>query len=136
MSRKSDPFSELEELFDEFVGLRPSMEQEPAVDVIDADEEVLVVVDLPGRDAENIDVTLEESRRLTVAAGVREAGEDIPADGRYVQRERGDEGVSRSIRLPADVDEDDTEANYEQGVLTVRLPKRTSDDEGTEIPVN
>jgi len=130
MTDGSDPFSELEQLFDEFVQFGFPMMRDPPVDVVDADEEIVVLVDLPGRDHDSITVTLEENRRLDVAAGSR----DERMQGRYVKHERDEDAVSRSVRLPAAVDEEATEAEYDRGVLTITLPKLTGD--GTDIPVN
>lgn len=132
MTEKPDPFEELEQLFDEFASLGTPLSTDPSIDVVDTDEKILVYVDLPGRDPDDIEVTLEEGRTLNVSAGNR----DEELEGRYVTRERVDESVSRSLRLPAAVDEAGTEANYDRGVLVVTLPKLTGDSEGTDIPVN
>ena len=131
MAEKPDPFSELERIFEDFVMPRPLVAREPAVDVVETDDEVQVMVDLPGRDTDAIDVTLEQSRRLTVSA----PAQDTDVEGRYAIRERSTDEVSRSIALPREVDEDGTEANYTDGVLTVTLPFRRDDEGGTEIRV-
>jgi len=130
MSERSDPFSEIEEFVDEFVQLGSPISRGPSVDVIDAEEEIVVAADLPGRGASEIDVQLEEGRTLHVEAGSLATEHE----GRYVTRERPTDAVERSIKLPAAVEEEGTEASYDRGVLTVRLPKLTGD--GTDIPVN
>jgi HSP20 family protein len=132
MPEKSNPFQEIEQLFDDFIRMDAPLTSDPAVDVVDADDELVVFVDLPGRDADSIEVTLAENRTLTVSADRREP--DI--EGRYVQQERASEPVSRSVDLPAGVDEAETEASYDRGVLRIELPKLTGDGEGTDIPVN
>lgn len=128
----SDPFGDLEQLFEELTHIGRPDAHRPRVDVVEADETVHVFVDLPGRDADGIDVTIKEGRTLTVSA----AGREKEQDGEYVTRERSDEPVQRSLRLPAAVDEDETDASYDDGVLTVTLPKLVESAEGTEIPVN
>lgn len=130
MPDRTDPFEEIEQLFEEFVTMRPSAGRNPAVDVVEQEDAVVVLADLPGRDVEGIDVTLKEGRQLTVSAD----GDAPELDGRYVTRERAAGAVSRSLTLPAEVDESGTDASYDDGVLTVTLPKQT-EDEGTEIPV-
>jgi len=132
MTDRSDPFAEIEQLVDEFVQLPGPGQQRIPVDVIDGDDEVVVLADVPGRDAEDIDVQLEESRHLHLEAGP--VGSEH--EGRHVTRERSTDGVERSISLPAAVDEDATEASYDRGVLTVRLQKVTGSGDGTDIPVN
>lgn len=132
MPDKPDPFRELEQLFDDFVQMDVPLTSDPAIDVVDADAELVVFVDLPGQDVDSIEVTLEESRTLTVTAESRET----EVDGRYVTQERSAESVSRSVSLPAAVNEDETSASYDHGVLRIELPKLAGDGDGTDIPVN
>lgn len=131
MSRRDDPFAELEELFDQVTDFGPDVSGTVPVDVVDDDEAVVVVVDLPGRDPEDVQVRLEDDRHLTVEAPPR-ADE---FEGQYVRRGRPRDEVSRSVTLPAAVDESETTASYDQGVLAVRLGKPGA-GEGTDIPVN
>jgi len=130
MSERADPFEELEQLFEEFVSIRPSHRRTPPVDVVERDDTVVVMVDLPGRDASEIAVTLTEGRQLDISAPESET--DV--DGRYVTRERSGAALRRSVALPADVDDEGTEASYDDGVLTVTLQKR-EEEGGTDIPV-
>lgn len=127
-----DPFDELEEVFDQLTTFTEPGTADLPADVVDADDELLVHVDLPGRAPENIDVRLEDDRTLHVEAGERDDG----AEGQYLTRERTHTTVSRTLTLPAAVDEEETAASYDRGVLTVRLQKLTGDGDGTEIPVN
>jgi HSP20 family protein len=131
MSGRDDPFSEIEELFDQFTDFGTTLSAEIPVDVLDRDDEVVVLADLPGRDAEAIQVRLEDERSLHIEAPAPAA--DL--EGRYVVRGRPRSAVSRSVRLPAPVDDGETDANYDQGVLTVHLGKPSGGD-GTEIEVN
>jgi len=103
-------------------------------DVVDDGDSFLVHAELPGYDSEDIDVQLAEGRTLTVSAEHSEDSETT--DGRYVQRERRQQSLSRTVTLPEAVTESETAASYEDGVLTVTLPKATSDEDGTSIPVN
>jgi len=130
MTGKSDPFGDIEQLVEDFVTMRPSVGQRPPVDVVETDEEVRVFVDLPGRDSDDIDVTLEEGRRLTVTA----AAVDTEIEGRYVTSERSQDELSRSVTLPTTVDETETQASYDSGVLAITLLKQR-EGSGTEIPV-
>lgn len=131
MPDRDDPFREIEQLFDQFTRMGSLTDQLP-VDVVDTGEELVVFVDLPGRDPEEMSITLQDERELHIEADARED----ESDGQYLTRERPNQTVSRTVRLPAAVDEAETEANYDRGVLTVRLAKPGSEDDGTEIPVN
>lgn len=132
MTDRTDPFSEIEELFDQFSQLGGPLAERLPVDVIDADDEILVKTDLPGRDPASIDVQLEDSRTLHIEVG----DETTSGDGRFIVRERAQESRSRSVTLPAAVDDAETSAEYDRGVLTVRLSKLAGDDNETDIPVN
>jgi len=130
MSR-NDPFGEIERLFDQF-----GLDLEGggvAVDVFDAGDAVEVTADLPGYETDDIDVQLQDGRRLTITAEAKSESER--EEGRYVTRERRRQSTSRTVRLPEAVDESGTEATYTNGVLTVRLPK-AEHGEGTDIPVS
>jgi len=131
MTDRPEPFSEIEQLVDEFVQFGSPIGREMAVDVIDADDEIVVAADLPGREPDDIDVQLADNRKLHVEAGALATEHD----GRYVTRERPTDAVERTVRLPAAVDEEGTEASYDRGVLTVWLTKLTGSGDGTEIPV-
>ena len=132
MTERTDPFGEIEQLFEQFSQLGGPLGGDIAVDLLDADDEIIVHADLPGRDPDNVSVQLTENQQLKIEAGQ----EETSTGGRYVVRERNLEPASRSISLPAAVDETETEASYDRGVLTVRLQKLTGDGDGTDIPVN
>jgi HSP20 family protein len=132
MPDRTDPFSEVEQFVEEFMEFGSPLQRRIPVDLIDHDEKLVVLADLPGRDPADIDVQLEDDRKLHLAAQAVERDHD----GRYVTRERGTDAVERTLALPAAVDEAETEASYDDGVLTVRLPKRSGEGDGTDIPVN
>ncbi|WP_251330404.1 Hsp20/alpha crystallin family protein [Haloplanus pelagicus] len=149
MTRRN-PFDELEELFDrmqenvenaarmwdpeEFEGGLPRPGSAGmSVDLEDTGDELVLTGDLPGFETEDIDVRMVD-RTLQISA---ERDEEAESDaGEYVRRERRHASVSRSISLPEAVDESDITARYNNGVLTVRMPKREPDDRGTRIDVN
>jgi HSP20 family protein len=81
-------------------------------------EEVLVHLDLPGVDADSIELTAENNM-LTVSAERRfEFGED----DQVVIRERPQGQFTRQLLLGDSLDVDQIEANYENGVLTLSIP--------------
>jgi HSP20 family protein len=131
----SDPFGEIERAFDVLTDQFGTNLGAVPTDVIEAEDAFVVHMDLPGFDSDDIEVKLVDERKLSVTAEHDESSESV--DGQYLTRERRKQSLARSIRLPADV-EDDASANYEDGVLTVRLAKAVTEDEdeGTDIPVN
>lgn len=103
------------------------------VDVEDRAEEYVVHADLPGFDREEIEVELSEQ---TLSLSADSERETEVRDETYLRRERRRTGARRSIHLPEPVVGGETRATYENGVLTVTLPKRTPGNQGTDIPVN
>jgi len=135
MARRTDPFGDIEDLIDVMTGGGLDPGGTPPVDVADTGDAFVVVADLPGYEASDLNVTLSDPTTLSLAAE-REVETVAEAD-RYVTRERQRQAVSRRVGLPEPVAEDGTSAAYEDGVLTVTLPKRSTDsEEGTDIPVN
>lgn len=140
MSRR-DPIDEIEQLFDRMsselaaVGdeLEPPFQSQPDVDVVTRDDEVIVVVDLPGFEPDDIELSLLD-RDLHVSAERDRSRFDESAT---LHRRERRQSVERRVRLPEPVVDDETTAEYEHGVLTVTLPTPDSDTvEDTTIEVN
>ena len=123
---------QFEEFTRQFDGTR-TFRRNTAVDLRDDPEAFVVAIDLPGFEKSDIEVAVTD-RNLRVDAErelAHDTSEDDSADGRYVRRERRTDSVHRSIRLPGDVRGDDATAAYNNGVLTVTLPKRTVEGDGS-----
>ena len=94
----------------------------PAVDIYEtAEKDVVVKVDLPDTKRENIKVTFENN--VLSIEGQRESTSNVEHD-RFHRIERGYGQFRRSFTLPATVDASRVDANYQDGVLTVTLPRR------------
>lgn len=91
-----------------------------ALDVIENDDNFTVKASIPGIDAENIDVTLDDNV-LTVKGEIAE--EETKEEEKYHLRERRHGSFSRSIRFPVLVDSDSVEASYHNGILTLAISK-------------
>lgn len=107
-----------------------------SVDVAEDDDEVTVTADLPGFEKDDIDISVRDGR-LTIRAEREEETEEEGEEEAetYHRRERIHREVSRTLRIPADVDEEDASASYQDGVLTVALPKSETREEGHSIDV-
>lgn len=90
------------------------------VDLVERPEEFVVMAELPGFEKDDVQVYVTDDTCRIVAA--TETAAELE-DEHYVRRERRRKSVSRSISLPAGVEEDGTDARLEDGVLTVTLPK-------------
>ena len=133
-----NPFDEIERMFEQMdKGLKTfdaSLTQGVPVDLIDEGESYVVTADLPGYEKEDIDVRVSGSTLMIRAERSTET-EEADGDGEFVRRERSRESVNRSVQLPERVSQDETDASYQNGVLTVSLPKETSLDSGESIPI-
>ncbi len=96
----------------------------PAVDIKETDTEYQVVADFPGASKESLEVSLKNNV-LNIMFNVQEVNEEKSED-RILRRERFRGKVSRSFRLDNSVDNDNIQANYKNGVLTVIVPKKES----------
>ena len=99
------------------------------VDVTEKDNGYVVHADIPGVNREDIQVTIEGSQ-VTIAAEVKRIieakdgnGED---DERVLRSERYYGAVYRSFVLPVELDEEASAAKYENGVLELKLAKKTA----------
>lgn len=105
----------------------------PRVDLLEEEAEFVVMIELPGVSKKDIQLTVNE-HLLTVY------GELFPPPerrkGNFRIMERGAGAFRRSIALPDAVDEDAATADFEDGLLTVHLPKRApSQVPGRSIPI-
>lgn len=91
-----------------------------------------MTADLAGYETDDIDLTLSDGTLRLEAA--RTEDEEFE-EGRYIRRERTDRSVSRRIRLPEPVEEDEVSASYTSGVLTVTLPKVGGGEESRRIDI-
>jgi HSP20 family protein len=98
--------------------------QLPAVDMIDKEDEILVKATVPGMNAEDIEISTV-GNTLTIKGEVKEEKEE-GEEGKYIYRERRYGTFNRSFTLPDEINTDEAEAEFEDGVLTLTLPKAES----------
>lgn len=105
----------------------------PALDVSEDDKGYHVTVDMPGVAKEAVKVRVE-GRRVQVETVAEEAA--APTDGsRVLYRERRAARYARSFSLPVEIDQGQSQARFENGVLTLNLVKRVAEN-GGEMRVN
>jgi HSP20 family protein len=95
----------------------------PAVDVWAKDDEVLVEAELPGVEAEDVDISVEGDV-LTLRGKRNRPAED---EARPYRQERGFGEFSRSFRLPFRVEAGAVDARFGNGVLEIKLPRAQAD---------
>ena len=113
--------------FGEFGGMRVSW---PSIDVEDRDNEVLVIAEVPGMTDKDVELLLENGM-LTIRG--EKKGEK--SERGYSERWYG--RFERQIPLPTSVDEEHCKADFQNGLLTIHLPKTREAEEGRKkIPIN
>ena len=92
----------------------------PAVDIVETEDAFVATADLPGLKKDDIDISIEDSV-LTVSGERKFEKIDESATLRRVERAYGT--FRRSFTLPRGVDSTKVEAGFEDGVLTLTMPK-------------
>lgn len=93
------------------------------VDVKESDSAYTVQAEVPGVAKEDIHVSLD-GNVVTVRAEVKQQDAQTK-DEKVLRSERYFGAVSRSFQLPMDIDQSTAKAKYDNGVLTLTLPKKT-----------
>ena len=94
----------------------------PPVDVYEDEHNISLKIEVPGIDEKDIDVSIENNT-LTVRGERRFEKEEKEENFQRVERQYG--SFTRSFTLPNSVDPDQVSANYDKGVLKIRLAKKT-----------
>jgi HSP20 family protein len=82
--------------------------------------ELVITAELPGVDEKDVDVSVSGDT-LTIKCEKQVVHEERGDEGRYTERRSG--SFSRSVRLPFEVKDEEVHANFDEGVLTIRLQK-------------
>ena len=94
----------------------------PAVDVRETNDGIHVTAELPGLRSEDVTVTLENGV-LSISGEKKQEVQEGKEEGNYYLFERRYGRFERSFALPRTVDADRIKARFDDGILTVTLPK-------------
>jgi HSP20 family protein len=120
-----NPFGELNRLTG-FVGPRwevaaSTTAWNPAVDILEKENEFVITAELPGMEAKDIEVSLENN--VLAIKGERHFEKEAKEENYHrVEREYG--RFSRSFSLPVPVKEEKVTAEFKNGLLKIVLPKK------------
>jgi HSP20 family protein len=92
----------------------------PAMDLVETEDHFVLRADLPGLSEEDVSIELEES--VLTVSGERKAEHESRDEGFY-RVERAFGSFSRTLTLPKGIDPEAITANFDRGVLEVRIPK-------------
>ena len=92
----------------------------PSIDLTEDEKAFHIQVELPGMDKDDVDITLANGL-LTVRGEKKREDEEKGKD--FYRKERSFGSFSRSLPIPAEVDESKIDASFTKGVLYIELPK-------------
>lgn len=124
-ARQLDTFqSDIDRVFDAFFGARmangTTRRWVPPMDLVETDDHLVLRADLPGLDTDDVEIEVKEG--VLTVSGERRTEHEDSADG-YHRVERAYGRFSRSLSLPVGIDADQVQADFDKGVLEVRIPK-------------
>ncbi len=130
---------DMNRLFDQVMGSGAGRGGASAGNVINAqmnvsetEDEIRIAAELPGVTEDDIDVSLDDDV-LTIRGEKRFERKDEKENFHFVERSYGT--FQRAVRLPFPVDPEQVRASFENGVLTIRLPKSAQQERARRIPV-
>ncbi|MGZ7069005.1 MAG: Hsp20/alpha crystallin family protein [Methanobacterium sp.] len=104
--------------------------QKPLTDIIETNEALIIRIDLPGLNKEDLKVDIGEDRVYMKAEFPEEnKAEDIS----YIQKERNHGPIMKSIPLPHNVKPEEATVYFTNSILTVRIPKKHKESYNQEI---
>ncbi len=90
------------------------------LDIRQTDREFVIEASIPGFSSEEVEITADQG--VLTLRGERKVDE-TQAEGTYLRRERARYSFVRQMTLPSDVKEEEIRATFQNGVLTVHLPR-------------
>jgi HSP20 family protein len=94
--------------------------QKPLADIIESDEAITIITDLPGVKKEDVEINITEDSLDIVA----KFDDEVTDEGtNYIKKERSYGETRRTIALPDKIDVKKASAKFKDSVLTVELPK-------------
>ena len=98
-----------------------------AADVYETDKEFVAEIDLPGVDKKNIHLDVTDNA-INVSCEQKHESEITDEKKGIYRMERSSSGFYRQIPLPQNVDTNNVDAKYENGVLKISVPKKQLED--------
>jgi len=92
----------------------------PAMDVVEAEDHLLITTELPGMKKEDVKITIENGV-LAISGEKKNASEEEQKGFHLMERRFG--AFRRTVTLPRKLDAAKAQASFEDGVLAVRIPR-------------
>ena len=114
--------TEVNRVFDAFFGqgTSPNRRWVPPMDLVETEDHLVLRADLPGLSREDVEIEIKDG--VLTVSGERRTDREEQSEG-YFRVERSFGRFSRSLTLPKGVEADSVAADFDDGVLEVRIPK-------------
>lgn len=107
----------------------------PPMEILDKKDALVIIAELPGVKIDDVNLSLEDDV-ITITGEKREEKKEGESDSEYYLWERRFGSFHRAFTLPYAVDQDTISAAFDNGVLTVTLPKAAkAKAKGRKIPI-
>ncbi len=104
--------------------------QKPLADVMETENSIIVITDLPGVKKEDIDIDISEDS-IDISAKFEDEIDEEGAN--FIKKERSYGETKRSISLPTQINVKEATAKFNDSILTVNLPKLMEEKHKVDI---
>jgi HSP20 family protein len=123
MAKKTNPIFEIEISKNFATGISTKVDWEPSTNIIEAEDELIIEVELPGVNKEDISIVMQRNQELVIRGIKPQSRFNKPQITYYLfEREFGHFYKRIIIDFPLDIS--NIQSSMENGVLTVRIPKK------------
>jgi len=122
-TKPASVFNEMDRMIDSFFAGNSSQKpgRYPAVDVVDNEKSYNLSVELPGYRKDDVEIKIDNN--LLSISAVEEEKKEEKEQPKYVIKERNSKSFTRTFVLPREVDKENIEAAFENGLLSLSIPK-------------
>lgn len=119
-------FPEVDDFFRSFGNLYSAAGRDLPVEIYEEGDDLFVKVDVPGLTPEDVEIRLFADR--LVLKGKTQSGSEEEKEGRTYHCCRHRSEVNYNLGLPVEVDPERAEAAFENGVVSLRIPKKAKEE--------
>jgi len=122
-------FNEMDRMMESMLSSTPAVKaaRYPAVDVVEKENSFGLSVELPGYGKDDVEIKVDNNLLTISAAEIKDAKDEKKEEKneavRYIMHERSDRSFTRTFVLPKDVDKENIDASFENGLLALNIPK-------------
>ena len=124
----------LDDFFDDFERMPVAKHHDMKCDIYESNGNYNIEMDIPGYDKKDITIECEDGI-LTISAEKNNETEEKDEDKKYIRRERVYGKISRTFNF-TDIDEEAINAEFDNGILKVTVPKTTKKESKRVIEIN